>query len=47
MLKTGNIIEGTVLLIFVFLIVKNANGVSRVIKATSDAYIGGVNALQT
>lgn len=46
MWKTSNIIEGTVLLILVYLVVKNAYGFSRVVKAFSDAYIGGVVALQ-
>lgn len=44
--KTSNIIEGTVLLVFVYLAVRNAYGVSRIVKSLSDAYIGAVGALQ-
>jgi len=46
MLKTSNIIEGTVILIAIYLVVSNAFGFSRVVSALAEAYTGAVVALQ-
>lgn len=42
----GQIIEATVTLILVYLLVRNAGGVSAIIGSTSRAYVSAVTALQ-
>jgi len=42
----GQILEATFALIVIYLLVRNAGGVTAIIGSTSRAYIGAVTALQ-
>lgn len=42
----NKILEGTALLILVYLVLANANGFAQVTKALGDAYSGSVKTLQ-
>lgn len=42
----GQLLEATFVLIVIYLLVRNAGGVSSIIASSSRAYIGAVTALQ-
>lgn len=44
--RIGQIIEGTFVVVALYLIVKNAGGFSQTVTAISSAYAGSVKALQ-